>query len=674
MRAVTAALLFGLIMVPTFFVAHTRGAPSEDEFTVLLERLRKDNPGEHDKVVELAKTDRASALRFLRERFGKKGEKPGADQKPGTDAVKPGSTKDKPVGVLLPARTERFTVIDTVQVGEFSIDLCRREDGVFGLGEIRKGKLPLRRADFLITWQVDGKAPRYGERKESTVTLRDPPATLSITPEKRERAGTLLSGIRMRFQCERGPIVQTASWELGGSTKGLSYFDGYRGWHAPPQFQSASAVPETNPKLIPSLLSGAGFQFQYGKEGALVHLHMHAGGQLRNASRGDALEFVYTFHGPATVDQFVLLTSGDTRINLWTRAFEIVHAELRREFGLPERSREIFLQWPPFSRKGFRETARECAAVTAREGFTGASIDVIWDNADFHGGAKNMNVWDFDICKGYGGEQGLQALVDECKKHKLLVTAWAPAGHLTNKSPVWKDHPDWVLKNHRGEPFVNPSGGIWHGALDSGFRDYYVDRVAGAVRKFGLNGLWVDTHLSYAQQSRPIDHSVLLAAVYREFIKAGATQLAVEGDASAFGAYGIAIGDDWQKEWGKVPEPDLYYESSMHCGSMDPRFWRGHFRRYVASGAAWVVDWDFLFSPKLTGDDITAARREVREVIADYRRVKDRMVHRFVHEDGSGYTWTNDKDRAKIVWLLKDARLSDGRSGEAGKVYIVEAK
>src|SRR4029434_1318957 len=240
--------------------------------------------------------------------------------------------------------------------------------------------------------------------------------------------------------------------------------------------------------------------------------------------------------------QFVLVTSGDSSINLWTRAFEVVHAELRRVFGLPEPSREIFLQWPPFSRKGFRETAQACAAVTASEGFTGASIDVIWDNADFHGGAKNMNVWDYAVCEGYGGTKDLQFLIDECRKHNLLVTAWVPAGHLTSSSPVWKDHPDWILKNQRGENFINPSGGIWHGALDSGFRDYYVDRVARTVRQFGLDGLWLDTHLSYAQQLRPADHSARLAAVYQEFIKAGASRLIVEGDASAFGSFGIAIG------------------------------------------------------------------------------------------------------------------------------------
>jgi len=569
-------------------------------------------------------------------------------------------------------RAERFTKIETLPVGEFSVDLCRREDGVFGLGEIRRGDLLLRRADFLITWQIDGKYPAFERRDGLTIRLRNPAATLTLTAETHDCAGTRFAGFRMLFQAEHGPIVETASWELGGSTRGLSYFDGYRGWHAPPQWQDANNVPPTNPKLLPSLLAGAGFQFEHGPDGALVHFHTSPGDSLRNASRGEVLEFETAFHGPAAIERFLFVTAGDSRINLWTRAYELVHAELRRKLGLPEPVREIFLQWPPFSRKGFRETARQCAAVTASEGFTGASIDVIWDNADFHGGAKNMNVWAYTICDGYGGEAGLKDLVEECTRQNLPIIAWVPAGHLWSQSSVWKAHPDWVLLNAQGGQFVNPAGGIWHGALDSGFHDYWRDRVVDVVQRFGLEGLWLDTHLSYAQQSRPPDHSARLAAIYCDFARAGVHHLLVEGDASAFGSYAVAIGDDWEQQWGKVPDPDLYYGAMLAGGSLNPRFYLAHLRRYVAAGAPWIINWDFLFSDKLKADDLDAGRREVRQVVQDYRRVKDRMVHRFAHADGSGFTWTNDHDAIKVIWLLKDASLPNGSLGQAGNVYVVD--
>jgi hypothetical protein len=667
-----------------------------DELTVLLERLRAENAGEQEKVKRLAETNRAAALEFLRERFGPpkyagvEGDKPappagGGRKKPVSAG---GASGKQPLPVEpLPARIERFQVVETLDVGEFSIELCRRADGAFGLGQVRRGDLPLRRSDSLITWQVDGQAPAFDRREGSTVTLRDPAATLAFTAEQRASAATGFSGFRIEFRTDHGPIVETASWELGGSTHGLSYFDGYRGWHAAPDWVPADAVPPPNPKLVPSLLHGTGFQFQHGSAGALVHFHTAAGDAVRNASRGEALEFETTFHGPTTIDRYVFVTSRarqasdvanrggadpDSRINLWTRAYEVVHAELRRAFDLPERSREMWLQWPPFSRQGFRETARECATVTAREGFTGASIDVIWDNADAHGGAKNMNVWDYSVCAEYGGAEGLQDLVDECRRHNLLILAWTPSGHLWDASPVWRDHPDWLLRRADGSVAATPTGPVF-GDLAGGFHDYYRERIVGAVRAFGLDGLWMDSHLPYAQQARTSDHAARLAALYRDFIRAGARHLIVEGDASALGAYGIGIGDDWQDAFGKIPEPDLYYGSTLLGWSTDPRVYVDHFRRFAAAGALWVVNWDFLYSGKLAGAEFDAARREVRAVLSDYRQVRDRMVHRFVHADGSGYTWTNDDDAAQIVWLLRDALLRDGRRGEVGRVYVLEA-
>src|SRR5262245_7928562 len=126
-----------------------KAQPSEqEEFDRLLERLRHDNPGEFEKVRQLAERDHLSALRFLRTRFN-----PETDKTKPTDKIPPRTALKK--GALtftpLPARVERFTKVETLQVGEFTIDLCRRDDGAFGLGEVRREKLPLRRADFLIT-------------------------------------------------------------------------------------------------------------------------------------------------------------------------------------------------------------------------------------------------------------------------------------------------------------------------------------------------------------------------------------------------------------------------------------------------------------------------------------------------------------------------------------------
>jgi hypothetical protein len=87
MKPFVATLLLVLALAGPFLVAQARGSQGDDEFALLLERLRNENGGEYAKVVELAKTDRPAAMRFLRERFGIKGVKTGPEKKPEKDAV-----------------------------------------------------------------------------------------------------------------------------------------------------------------------------------------------------------------------------------------------------------------------------------------------------------------------------------------------------------------------------------------------------------------------------------------------------------------------------------------------------------------------------------------------------------------------------------------------------------
>src|SRR5262245_50810446 len=105
------------------------GTP-EDEYGALLERLRLESQGEYAKVIRL---DRETGLAFLRERFAKKQ----AGCAPGSG--KP--AKEKPTAP--PPREESLERIETIRVGGFSIELGRRQDGAFGIGEVRRGEFPL---------------------------------------------------------------------------------------------------------------------------------------------------------------------------------------------------------------------------------------------------------------------------------------------------------------------------------------------------------------------------------------------------------------------------------------------------------------------------------------------------------------------------------------------------
>jgi hypothetical protein len=112
----------------------------------------------------------------------------------------------------------------------------------------------------------------------------------------------------------------------------------------------------------------------------------------------------------------------------------------------------------------------------------------------------------------------------------------------------------------------------------------------------------------------------------------------------------------------------------LPMGSAEPELLTWWYRRAIASGCARAIGWDPPYADKLGGRAWAAARAEVRRTVRDLGPVRHRMVHRHVHADGSGYTWTNDADGARVVWLFADRPLPDGRPDRAGQVYVVESR
>jgi len=100
---------------------------SSAEFEALLEHLRKENSGDYEKVRPLAEKRLRGGPAILAHairRSGSETERQPARQSSGRER----GDKDPAASQPLPARVERFSKIETLQVGEFAIDICRRDE------------------------------------------------------------------------------------------------------------------------------------------------------------------------------------------------------------------------------------------------------------------------------------------------------------------------------------------------------------------------------------------------------------------------------------------------------------------------------------------------------------------------------------------------------------------
>ena len=173
----------------------------------------------------------------------------------------------------------------------------------FGLGEIRRGTLPLRRADFLITWQVNGQLPSFDRRDGLTIALRAPAATLTFAAEPRDCAGTHFIGLQM----QSGPReVPSSRRPRGNSAASHSWTDLLR-WI--PGLARATAMAaggrraadQSEAPAFAAARDRLSIRIQWSR--CAVHFHTTPGDSLRNASRGEALEFETTLHGPTAIDR-----------------------------------------------------------------------------------------------------------------------------------------------------------------------------------------------------------------------------------------------------------------------------------------------------------------------------------------------------------------------------------
>ncbi|MDR1279952.1 MAG: hypothetical protein LBK99_03925 [Opitutaceae bacterium] len=86
---------------------------------------------------------------------------------------------------------------------------------------------------------------------------------------------------------------------------------------------------------------------------------------------------------------------------------------------------------------------------------------------------------------------------------RRLTTAAAAAGidmyqwfsfHLSRHAPVWKKHPDWVLREAGGEPWDAAYGTLWSGRFRSAYGKWLGDMVKATCAETALTGIFWDSY------------------------------------------------------------------------------------------------------------------------------------------------------------------------------------
>jgi len=135
----------------------------------------------------------------------------------------------------------------------------------------------------------------------------------------------------------------------------------------------------------------------------------------------------------------------------------------------------FFNTWDPFYWHYTESTINELVPIAAAMGFDNFTLDTGW--------CDNYNDCQVDKTKFPEGLDGMQKLL---KTHGMKLGLWFPIVVVSPESQVFKEHPEWVMRDEDGNERVSdfPKDGDRFMCLDSPYCDWVAQRIIELIDKF----------------------------------------------------------------------------------------------------------------------------------------------------------------------------------------------
>ncbi|HFB98249.1 MAG TPA: hypothetical protein ENJ62_03830, partial [Bryobacterales bacterium] len=253
-------------------------------------------------------------------------------------------------------------------------------------------------------------------------------------------------------------------------------------------------------------------------------------------------------------------------VDEWTRLCDALGDMYRRQAGLG-RSEPRPLLWytygpenfdagnqsPPLGASLFYQTAQVHLHVAKQGRFAAFMLDGPWDSDGHHppetylegsGSFGSINApWSLEVSPALGGEEGFRYLADKARELGVDLMLWIMPGHLSNSSPLFVEHPDWVRWKVSGVPEDADYGDITGTSMDGGWYPYAIGQVEKLQRTAPFAGFLVDSWLTFGmypdgRAAQPVPSLARSIEMQKAWRALGLNQIYVEGT----GPFGISGG------------------------------------------------------------------------------------------------------------------------------------
>lgn len=188
--------------------------------------------------------------------------------------------------------------------------------------------------------------------------------------------------------------------------------------------------------------------------------------------------------------------------NRWLDAFTEVRRRIHASYGfaleIPTPQLWVFLWNPELEPRGAAWTDAIHAALPEykRLGYYDVFTHGVWEGTSNDPHSPHHNIccnYDYRYAPEFGGPEAMKRLFDAA--HELGIQMWQWFGlQLDQHAPLWKEHPDWMLREANGDPWDGNYQILTCGRFRTGFRDYLLQRVKQVKDDTGLDNIFWDSY------------------------------------------------------------------------------------------------------------------------------------------------------------------------------------
>ncbi len=274
-------------------------------------------------------------------------------------------------------------------------------------------------------------------------------------------------------------------------------------------------------------------------------------------------------------------------------------------------------------------------------------------------GGNNCTPFRYQLSDHLGGNDGLRDFCDAAHQQGIKVYIWI-SGHLSIEAPIWKEHPEWVVRNHGNLIWDGHYHTIHAMSFVHGAQDWLLADLKDVREATGADGIWFDSFTNLALQAinyqspgyEPNAPGVL------KFL-GSLSDMGYEVMIECMSQLGVS---SWGASHGKMSPQSLYNQEDMIYNTClrtylddwqnDPGYSESYYFKSLAARAplgVWIRE--YMGNPAAFPLALPAWYAPLNNA---YSRVENKMRYREVLEDGLGVIWYDENRQPSALFALRD--------------------